>query len=189
MDCQCDRETVLGFDCSGKENGPYGIGCSKNYWLCWEGVATSQECSFDLMFNQENGQCDFAVNVFACSGERPTTLPPSDSATMEPGKRLKAIVLDMYPKGSVQRLDRWNSQQALNKTYCCSVDFDCSRLEDGDYPFAHKCQVEYVSCVAGAPWKRTCPDNLSFDPENRICDRLENIVACGGSPPTGQLQF
>jgi hypothetical protein len=65
-----------------------------------------------------------------------------------------------------------------------SVNFDCSGLEDGDYSFSQSCQNKYVSCVAGAPWERFCPDNLSFDFENRICDRLENIIACGGSPPT-----
>jgi hypothetical protein len=133
--------------CAGKENGAYGIGCSKDYWLCWEGASTSQECSFDLMFNQDNGQCDFQSNILACGGQ-PTTVAPADSPTMEP------------------------------------VDFDCSRLDDGDYPFSHNCQVDYVSCVAGAAWKRTCPDDLKFDPELKICNRIENIVACGGAPPT-----
>jgi hypothetical protein len=42
-----------------------------------------------------------------------------------------------------------------------------------------------VSCVAGAAWERTCPEGLSFDLENRVCMLMENIIACGGSAPTG----
>jgi hypothetical protein len=142
-------DSSAGFDCTGKEDAAHGEGCSSNYWLCWKGVATSQVCPNDMMFNTENGQCDIYDNVFACSGVRATT----------------ALLLDSSPMPH--------------------VDFDCSHLEDGDYSFSDSsCQANYVSCVAGAAWERTCPEGLSFDLENRLCMLIEHIVACGGSPPT-----
>jgi len=65
------------------------------------------------------------------------------------------------------------------------VDFDCSHLEDGDYSFSDSnCQAKYVSCVAGAAWERECPEGLSFDLDSRVCMLIDEIIACGGSPPT-----
>uniref|UniRef100_A0A914XL87 Chitin-binding type-2 domain-containing protein n=1 Tax=Plectus sambesii TaxID=2011161 RepID=A0A914XL87_9BILA len=137
------------FDCAGKENRGYVIGCNQDYFLCWDEVMTKASCPEGMMYNQENGQCDFNINIFECTGVRTTVAPLADEhSTLAP------------------------------------INFDCSKLSDGDYAYSHECQLNYVSCVGGQGIERTCPDELSFDPENRLCDRLETIEACGGSPTT-----
>jgi hypothetical protein len=79
----------LGFDCSGKDDGAHGESCSKDYW---QGLATSQECPENFMFNDANGECDYPANVIACSGVQETTTFASDFAEMPAGTRLSLFV-------------------------------------------------------------------------------------------------
>jgi hypothetical protein len=78
------EDSSTGFDCANKDNGAQGEGCSSSYWLCWNGVATSQECPNNLMFNMDNGQCDFEANVIECGGVATTPVTASDNATPMP---------------------------------------------------------------------------------------------------------
>jgi hypothetical protein len=63
------------------------------------------------------------------------------------------------------------------------VDFDCTNLEDGNHAFKNgdMCQPKFVSCVGGVAWGMDCPDGLLFDPDQLLCERIEAIVACGGT--------
>jgi hypothetical protein len=65
-----------------------------------------------------------------------------------------------------------------------SVDFDCSNEEDGQHAFKNGdiCQPRFVSCVGGVAWEMTCPDGLMFDPDQMLCERIDAILACGGTP-------
>lgn len=81
------QQRIIAFDCSGKADAAYSIGCSQNYWWCWEGKATKLACPEGMMFNGENNQCDFESNIFECTGQRVTPSPTSasDFATPPPG--------------------------------------------------------------------------------------------------------
>jgi hypothetical protein len=64
-------------------------------------------------------------------------------------------------------------------------EFSCSRKVDGDYPYSvHSCRTDFVSCSNSITYRQNCPTGLYYDPTNRICDRKQHIVQCGGEVPT-----
>ncbi|KIH58833.1 chitin binding Peritrophin-A domain protein [Ancylostoma duodenale] len=67
-------------DCVGKKDGYYSTGCTPEFVLCTDGVATTMKCPPTLVFNGKKGQCDYAEN---CSGEAPA--PPAVIKPMAPG--------------------------------------------------------------------------------------------------------
>ncbi|KHJ76748.1 chitin binding Peritrophin-A domain protein, partial [Oesophagostomum dentatum] len=45
--------------CAGRPNGYHAEGCSSNFVLCTDGVATPMKCPDKLVFNKAKGYCDY----------------------------------------------------------------------------------------------------------------------------------
>ncbi|XP_050411147.1 chondroitin proteoglycan 2 [Patella vulgata] len=58
----CFTATVLGFNCTGQDDGIYEIGC-KSFVRCKDGDGETVECEVGLVFNPEIGDCDDENNV------------------------------------------------------------------------------------------------------------------------------
>ncbi|VDK44475.1 unnamed protein product [Cylicostephanus goldi] len=72
-------------DCAGRPNGHYSKGCSNDFVICNDGVATAMKCPPMLVFNEKNGYCDYPESCQAGGAavhKPPTTQrspPPSSS--------------------------------------------------------------------------------------------------------------
>ncbi|GMT32689.1 hypothetical protein PFISCL1PPCAC_23986, partial [Pristionchus fissidentatus] len=62
------------------------------------------------------------------------------------------------------------------------VDKFCSGKVDGFY--GHGCETFFYSCQNGFSYKMTCPTGLYYDVDHKMCDRKEEIIACGAAPAT-----
>lgn len=46
-------------DCSSVRDGSYGSSCSSSFIQCVAGMAYTQQCPQGLVFDEENGSCDY----------------------------------------------------------------------------------------------------------------------------------
>lgn len=67
----------VAFNCGGRDDGPYpSDSCSNLFFICSNGIATSEQCAADSIFDDEKKACNLFVNVFACTGLPPPTEAP-----------------------------------------------------------------------------------------------------------------
>ncbi|KAM3727042.1 Chitin-binding domain protein [Dirofilaria immitis] len=56
--------------CKGQKDGLYAVGCTEKFYSCSNGISVGLECPADLVFNVDNGFCDYRKNVIACNGHQ-----------------------------------------------------------------------------------------------------------------------
>uniref|UniRef100_A0A0M3IQG0 Chitin-binding type-2 domain-containing protein n=1 Tax=Ascaris lumbricoides TaxID=6252 RepID=A0A0M3IQG0_ASCLU len=56
------------FDCTGKADGYYSIGCSSSYYACTGGVMNIFECPSNLKYDLDAQKCNYQDQVAVCGG-------------------------------------------------------------------------------------------------------------------------
>ncbi|GMS95233.1 hypothetical protein PENTCL1PPCAC_17408 [Pristionchus entomophagus] len=159
-------ESSAGTACAGKEDGSHEKEeCSSQYVLCWAGTGQVMNCPSSLMFNKENGQCDYPLNVAGCTGSSSVSLEGAvPSLSSPPG----------YGSGSSPLVSAAPSSASLPIPRQ-PVEMDCSGRSDGEYALS-PCTRHYFQCVSGSAYTRSCNKGLVYNPANNQCDHKKN---CG----------
>ncbi|KAK6766735.1 hypothetical protein RB195_026174 [Necator americanus] len=134
-------------DCTGKKDGYYSNGCTAEFVLCSDGVATNMKCPPTLVFNQKKGQCDYVEN---CSSSPPPLAP---SVIKPPAPGLAPPYVPQNAAGSIE----------------------CAGKADGYY--SNGCFTEFVHCSGGVATKMTCPSLLVFNEKKGYCDYPESCIS------------
>jgi hypothetical protein len=195
---------IISFDCP-TPTGSFAVLselCGSTYYNCQDNVATIAYCDEPMIWDDSNKLCRLAKEIpecsFDCSGkadssfsdgcspnywwcwqEKATKLACPDNMVFDGERAMCDIEANVAECGGVATTPLIVSDNATPMP----VDFDCTRVEDGQYAFLNGevCQPKFVSCVGKIAWEMACPDGLMFDPDQMMCERIDAIVACGGT--------
>lgn len=137
------------FNCSNRQNGYYGPGCTKDFFSCSGGVLRMMKCPSSLVFNETKGYCDY----------------PTEECTSE---------VSSNPSSSPARAI--HSQSFSMTEVDTSIGY-CKGREDGYY--SKGCSNEFVSCVKEDTLVMNCPPELVFNNKKGYCDYVENCSDVG----------
>ncbi|KAH7727019.1 hypothetical protein AAVH_05243, partial [Aphelenchoides avenae] len=70
------------FNCTGKPDGLYAVGCSSVFWICTQQSTAHSACPAHLRFNPHSKDCDYAWNIDVCGGRSSQQQSPSPSTTV-----------------------------------------------------------------------------------------------------------
>jgi hypothetical protein len=79
------------YKCAGKADGSYmpeGKKCADFYFRCVGGATYKLKCPDGLYYDLENDLCDRWINLFVCSGKKPTSPLPTTTTMPKPTEKL-----------------------------------------------------------------------------------------------------
>jgi len=139
-------------NCHGIPDGIYRdpqAKCSRVFYYCTHNDTVHNFCPGNLYYDNDFQRCDLWINIFDCSGMRPTS-------TLKPPITVAPSILP-------------------------AVDFDCSRMEDGNYANPKdKCSKFFYICANMEAFQQYCPSGLYYDVDVNACDSWANIFVCSG---------
>jgi len=91
--------------------------CSNIYFRCVGNSAYKLKCPEDLFYDMENDVCDRWINLFVCSGKKPTSPLPTTTTKPKPIEKLP-IDCSKYPDGDFPDPEK----------KCSSIYYSCSNF-------------------------------------------------------------
>ena len=164
--------------------------------MCSNGIQwENQYCPDDLLFNKDEGVCDWPQNVDEeCNGITPDpTEAPTEAPTVEPCEDgIYPHETDCNKFYQCSHGHRWPDQKCPKpllfsaETNRCEhpAEVDCPDkkpfCKDGIYPVPGMCEAFYM-CSNGIWWeKQFCPEGQVFNPAEKVCDWPSNVNGpCG----------
>jgi hypothetical protein len=114
------------FNCTGKKDGtftPENKKCSQHYFRCVAHVAYKLNCPQDLYYDVDNDLCDHWLNLFVCSGKKPTSPLPVTTLQPKPTEKLP-IDCNKYDDGDFADPEK----KCSRVYYTCSNNVGSRRL-------------------------------------------------------------
>ncbi|CAL8133849.1 unnamed protein product [Orchesella dallaii] len=155
-----DRGPVDFYDCTGKLDGNYQhpSDCQRFMSCVGQLYAYERDCPAGLNYDASNDRCDWPSQVGCIIDSPPTT-----TTTEEPTTTTEE------PTTTTEEPTTTTEEPTTTTTTEPPI-FDCSGLEDGNYPHPEEC-TKFVSCVAGKYlYIRDCPADLHYDPRSDRCE-------------------
>ncbi|RCN46139.1 chitin binding Peritrophin-A domain protein, partial [Ancylostoma caninum] len=133
--------------CVGRPNGYHAEGCSPDFVLCRDGVATAMKCPSGLLFNKDKGYCDYPEDCQAGGSGKPAAPPPP----------------------------QFESTYASDNSAAASPALDCTGRRDGYH--SNGCSSDFVFCNDGTTTAMKCPGSLVFNMQKQQCDYVDNCLS------------
>ncbi|CAJ0946892.1 unnamed protein product, partial [Mesorhabditis belari] len=174
-------QVAAGLNCQNRPDGSYSVGCSANYFMCSNGIASPQQCQAGLVFNAASTICDFSSNVAECGGAQ--SPPTNQQNTYSPYP-----AASQAPPTGYQQSSPTYTQAPSSVAQAPTASPACQNRPDGSYSVG--CSANYFMCSNGIASPQQCQSGLVFNAASTVCDFPANVDACGGaqSPPTSNQQ-
>ncbi|KAF8375713.1 hypothetical protein PRIPAC_82142, partial [Pristionchus pacificus] len=161
-----DKAPIV-FDCSSVRDGSYGSSCSSSFIQCVAGMAYTQQCPQGLVFDEENGSCDYPERCGKISNA--VEVPVMESSSVQSvQKSLTPIDIDCF-----NRPDGLYSS-GCSRTYVqCANGMTFNQLcqeglvfiqASGVCDYASSCSIVSSSPSSTVPYAPSPPSSSPYKP-------------------------